>query len=120
MPTASLCVTFFKVPPVALVWLTDVDAIDPNPLCLCECKFGCVGIDVAHEFGKYDDRSDVLTDVFTFLQIGGAFEWSKSKYSNFPIWRPLAFDAIDIGAKDKLNIVDVVVAVADVDNDELL
>lgn len=35
-------------------------------------------------------RFDVLADVFELLQIGGGFEWSKSKYSRTPAWRPVA------------------------------
>lgn len=63
-----MCGTFFKVPVTVL--LEEADGAGPKPLCL---------FDVAIEFGAYDDRSDTLADVFAFLQIGGAFEWSKSK-----------------------------------------
>lgn len=34
-------------------------------------------------------RFDVLADILAeLLQIGGGFEWSKSKYSSTPAWRP--------------------------------
>lgn len=65
--TPSACDVFFKVPVAVL--LEYVDAVGPKPLCLF-----VVGIDVAPEFDRNDDRSDVLTDVFAFLQIGGGFE----------------------------------------------
>lgn len=71
--TESLSVALFKVPVAAP--LADVDGADTKPPCLIAATFWCVVI---------DDRSDVLIEVFVFLQIGGAFEGSKSKYSNFP------------------------------------
>lgn len=54
---------------------------------------------------KFVDKFDVLADVFEFLQIGGGFEWSKSKYSSFPIWRfgtliAFVWLAIESGAND--------------------
>lgn len=66
--TGSLSVALFKVPVAVL--LSEVDGADTKPLCLIAATFWCVGI---------DDRSDVLIDGFVFLQIGGAFEGSKSK-----------------------------------------
>lgn len=38
-------------------------------------------------------RFDVLADVFALKQMGGGFEWSKSKYSKTPATRPLVFGA---------------------------
>lgn len=78
VPTGSMCIGFFMVPVAVL--LVDVDdATGAKPLCRFDDDICCDWFDDAIEFGKYDDKSDVLADVLAFLQIGGGFEWSKSK-----------------------------------------
>lgn len=44
-------------------------------------------------------KFDVLAEVFELLQIGGGFEWSKSKYSRPPGGLPPTFciDCVDVG-----------------------
>lgn len=72
------------------------DAADPKPL-----PRWCWKRDDWLTFGsptfKAADRLVVLAELFAFLQMDGAFEWSKSKYSSLPSC--LMFDALaDIDA----------------------